>query len=74
MGGMNSRPPPSEKPFQALVLAGDGGPDDGVARGAGVCCKALAPVATGPLLLVVLGLQILLRGDFGISWYSTTIK
>ena len=38
----------------ALVLAGDRGPDDPVAREAGVCCKALAPVAGRPMLLRVL--------------------
>jgi GTP:adenosylcobinamide-phosphate guanylyltransferase len=41
-------------PFQAVVLAGDRGPDDPVARRAGVPCKALVPVGGRPMLLRVL--------------------
>jgi len=44
----------SERTFTALVLAGDRGPDDAVARAAGVCCKALAPVGGKPMVLRVL--------------------
>ncbi|MGH6930612.1 MAG: nucleotidyltransferase family protein, partial [Dongiaceae bacterium] len=40
--------------FTALVLAGSRGPDDPVARAAGVTHKALAPVAGVPMLLRVL--------------------
>jgi len=54
MRSMDSQPNPAQKPFQTLVLAGDRGPDDGVARAAGVCCKALAPVAGRPMVLLVL--------------------
>jgi len=43
-----------ERTFTALVLAGDRGPDDAVARAAGVCCKALAPVGGKPMVLRVL--------------------
>ena len=39
--------------FTALVLAGSRGPDDPVARAAGVTHKALAPVAGVPMLLRV---------------------
>lgn len=39
--------------FTALVLAGSRGPDDPVARAAGVSHKALAPVAGVPMLLRV---------------------
>jgi len=41
-------------PFAALVLAGDRGPGDAVARAAGTSCKALAPVAGVPMVLRVL--------------------
>lgn len=41
-------------PFAALVLAGDRGPGDPVARAAGTPCKALAPVAGVPMVLRVL--------------------
>ena len=40
--------------FTALVLAGQRSADDPVARAAGVCCKALAPVAGRPMVLRVL--------------------
>jgi GTP:adenosylcobinamide-phosphate guanylyltransferase len=40
--------------FHAIVLAGDRGPDDPVARHAGAPCKALVPVAGRPMLLRVL--------------------
>lgn len=40
--------------FTAVVLAGDRGPDDPVARSAGVPCKALVPVAGRPMVLRVL--------------------
>lgn len=40
--------------FAAVVLAGDRGPQDPVARAAGVDCKALAPVCGRPMLLRVL--------------------
>ncbi|HEX2796962.1 MAG TPA: nucleotidyltransferase family protein [Immundisolibacter sp.] len=40
--------------FHAVVLAGDRGPDDPVARHAGAACKALVPVAGQPMLLRVL--------------------
>jgi GTP:adenosylcobinamide-phosphate guanylyltransferase len=44
----------SQRTFTALVLAGDRRPDDAVARAAGVCCKALTPVAGRPMVLRVL--------------------
>jgi len=40
--------------FHAVVLAGDRGPDDPVARHAGAACKALVPIAGQPMLLRVL--------------------
>lgn len=40
--------------FAAIVLAGDRGPDDPVARATGVGCKALVPVGGRPMLLRVL--------------------
>ncbi len=40
--------------FHAVVLAGDRGPDDPVARHAGVACKALALLGGRPMLLRVL--------------------
>jgi len=40
--------------FAAIVLAGDRGPDDPVARAAGVGCKALVPVAGRPMILRVI--------------------
>lgn len=40
--------------FAAVVLAGDRGPDDPVARAAGVGCKALVPVGGRPMVLRVL--------------------
>jgi GTP:adenosylcobinamide-phosphate guanylyltransferase len=40
--------------FTAVVLAGDRGPGDPLVRAAGVCCKALVPVAGRPMLLRVL--------------------
>jgi GTP:adenosylcobinamide-phosphate guanylyltransferase len=40
--------------FAAIVLAGDRGPEDPVARAAGVSCKALAPVVGRPMVLRVL--------------------
>jgi GTP:adenosylcobinamide-phosphate guanylyltransferase len=40
--------------FHAVVLAGDRGPDDPVARHTGAPCKALVPVAGRPMLLRVL--------------------
>ena len=40
--------------FAAIVLAGDRGPGDPVARAAGVSCKALVPVAGRPMVLRVL--------------------
>jgi GTP:adenosylcobinamide-phosphate guanylyltransferase len=43
----------SGRRFTALVLAGSRGPDDPVARAAGVTHKALAPVAGVPMLLRV---------------------
>ena len=42
-------------PFTAVVLAADRGPGDPVARAAGSCCKALAPVAGTPMVQRVLG-------------------
>lgn len=44
----------SRLPFTAIVLAGDRVPDEPVARGAGVPCKALAPVGGIPMILRVL--------------------
>jgi len=41
-------------PFTAIILAGDRGPNDPVARAAGVCCKALSPVGGQPMVLRVL--------------------
>jgi GTP:adenosylcobinamide-phosphate guanylyltransferase len=40
--------------FSAIVLAGDRGPDDPVAKSAGVGCKALVPVGGRPMVLRVL--------------------
>ena len=40
--------------FAAIVLAGDRGPDDPVAKAAGVSCKALVPVVGRPMILRVL--------------------
>jgi GTP:adenosylcobinamide-phosphate guanylyltransferase len=40
--------------FAAIVLAGDRGPEDPVARAAGVGCKALVPVVGRPMVLRVL--------------------
>jgi CTP:molybdopterin cytidylyltransferase MocA len=40
--------------FAAIVLAGDRGPDDPVARAAGVDCKALVPVGGRPMVMRVL--------------------
>lgn len=40
--------------FHAVVLAGDRGPDDPVARHTGAACKALVPIAGQPMLLRVL--------------------
>jgi GTP:adenosylcobinamide-phosphate guanylyltransferase len=40
--------------FAAIVLAGDRGPDDPVARAAGVSCKALVPVGGRPMVLRVI--------------------
>jgi len=40
--------------FTALVLAADRGPDDPVARAAGVACKCLAPVNGRPMVFRVL--------------------
>ena len=39
--------------FSALVLAGSRGPEDPVAREAGVACKAVAPVAGRPMVVRV---------------------
>jgi GTP:adenosylcobinamide-phosphate guanylyltransferase len=44
----------SAEKFAAIVLAGDRGPDDPVARAAGVTCKALVPVGGRPMVLRVL--------------------
>jgi GTP:adenosylcobinamide-phosphate guanylyltransferase len=44
----------SGRRFAALILAGSRGPDDPVARAAGVTHKALAPVAGEPMLLRVI--------------------
>lgn len=41
--------------WRALVLAGDRGPEDPVARAAGVAHKAVAPVAGRPMIAHVLG-------------------
>ncbi len=40
--------------FAAIVLAGDRGPEDPVARAAGVSCKALVPIVGRPMVLRVL--------------------
>lgn len=40
--------------FTAIILAGDRGPGDPLTRAAGVCCKALVPVAGKPMLLRVI--------------------
>ena len=40
--------------FTAVVLAGDRGPGDWVARAANVSCKALTPVGGTPMVLRVL--------------------
>jgi GTP:adenosylcobinamide-phosphate guanylyltransferase len=40
--------------FTAIVLAGDRGPDDPVARAAGVSCKALVPIGGRPMVLRVI--------------------
>jgi GTP:adenosylcobinamide-phosphate guanylyltransferase len=44
----------SRQTFTAVVLAADRGPDDPVAKAAGVSCKSLAPVAGKPMLFHVL--------------------
>ena len=44
----------SHATLTALVLAGQRSSDDPVARAAGVCCKALAPVGGRPMVLRVL--------------------
>jgi GTP:adenosylcobinamide-phosphate guanylyltransferase len=43
-----------ERPFTAVVLAGDRKPGDPVAEAAGVSCKALTPVGDRPMVLRVL--------------------
>jgi len=43
-----------ERPFTAVVLAGDRKPSDPVAEAAGVSCKALTPVGGRPMVLGVL--------------------
>jgi GTP:adenosylcobinamide-phosphate guanylyltransferase len=45
---------PLPRSFAAIVLAGDRGPEDPVARAAGVGCKALVPVVGRPMVLRVL--------------------
>jgi GTP:adenosylcobinamide-phosphate guanylyltransferase len=40
--------------FTAIVLAGDRGPDDPVAKAAGVSCKALVPIYGRPMILRVI--------------------
>jgi GTP:adenosylcobinamide-phosphate guanylyltransferase len=49
-GAMNTSP----TKFAALVLAADRGPDDPVARAAGVACKCLTPVNGNPMVFRVL--------------------
>jgi len=44
----------SQTKFTALVLAADRGPDDPVARAAGVSCKCLAPINGSPMVFRVL--------------------
>ena len=44
--------------FSCVLLAGDRGPNDPVARRAGVPCKALAPVAGRPMVLRVLDILL----------------
>ncbi|MEJ5358843.1 MAG: nucleotidyltransferase family protein [Desulfobacterales bacterium] len=51
---MKSETSPSPVPFTSVVLAGDRGPGDPVARAAGVRCKVLAPVGGKPMLERVL--------------------
>ncbi|HLT01326.1 MAG TPA: NTP transferase domain-containing protein [Geminicoccaceae bacterium] len=46
---MSTAPAGGVAPFTALVLAGSRGPDDPVARGAGVAHKCLVPVAGVPM-------------------------
>jgi GTP:adenosylcobinamide-phosphate guanylyltransferase len=45
---------PLEHSFAAIILAGERGPDDEVARAAGVCCKSLVPVNGQPMVLRVM--------------------
>jgi GTP:adenosylcobinamide-phosphate guanylyltransferase len=44
----------TQQKFTALVLAADRGPDDPVARTAGVACKSLAPINGSPMVFRVL--------------------
>jgi GTP:adenosylcobinamide-phosphate guanylyltransferase len=46
--------PPPEGAFAAVVLAGDRGPGDAVARAAGVASKCLTPIGGTPMVLRVL--------------------
>ena len=46
--------PKSQQAFTAIVLAADRGPDDPVARSAGVPCKSLTPVAGIPMVFRVI--------------------
>ncbi len=50
---MTDSPAPTPT-FSAIVLGGDRSPDDPLVRAAGVCCKALVPVAGTPMVLRVL--------------------
>ncbi len=50
---MTDAPAPAPT-FSAIVLGGDRRPDDPLVRAAGVCCKALVPVAGTPMVLRVL--------------------
>jgi len=40
--------------FTAVILAGDRGPQEPLTQAAGVCCKALVPIAGRPMLIRVL--------------------
>ena len=51
---MNLTSTSASKPFTAIILAADRGPDDPVTRAVGVSCKALTPVGGIPMVLRVL--------------------
>jgi GTP:adenosylcobinamide-phosphate guanylyltransferase len=44
-----------QKPFTAIILAGERGPDDPLAMNASACCKAMVEVDGTPMIIRVLG-------------------